>query len=289
MSPPAPPGTAAAVARAVEQACLLEASAPKPGNVHPGQAFRDMRYEDFVASARAIAPVFAGVGARPMGETILAAVRATRRVTSANTNLGIILLLTPLARAAAVHPGLPLRDAAGLVLAKSTIQDARLAYEAIRLAAPGGLGAAEQQDVAGAPSVTLTEAMRLAADRDAVAREWTTAFETTFTVGLPALAGARRAGLATLDSVTDAYLALLAYQPDTLIARKLGLDVAQQVREEAGRVVRLPRGSAARLEAVGQLDRWLRDETNRRNPGATADLTAAAILAVILGRVSRLD
>ena len=39
---------------AAQLACLLEVSAPKPGNVSPGRHFADLRYEDFLASALAI-------------------------------------------------------------------------------------------------------------------------------------------------------------------------------------------------------------------------------------------
>ena len=46
--------SAADVAAAAQLACLLEASAPKPGNVCPGRPFSDARYEDFLASAVAI-------------------------------------------------------------------------------------------------------------------------------------------------------------------------------------------------------------------------------------------
>src|SRR5438552_18869781 len=80
-------------------ACLLEASAPKPGNVSPGRHFADARYEDFLASALAIGEPLAGAGTRGIGATVGLAVDATARWTRSNTNLGIILLLTPLARA----------------------------------------------------------------------------------------------------------------------------------------------------------------------------------------------
>ena len=53
---------AAEVAAAAQLACLLEASAPKPGNVSPGAAFRDATYEDFLASAVAIGPALAAAG-----------------------------------------------------------------------------------------------------------------------------------------------------------------------------------------------------------------------------------
>src|SRR5262245_6819021 len=89
----------------VQLACVLEASAPKPGNVSPGRPFEDLRYEDFVASAVAIGPAFECAGSRPLGETIRLAIESTREWTSTNTNLGIVLLLAPLARAALTGVG----------------------------------------------------------------------------------------------------------------------------------------------------------------------------------------
>src|SRR5882762_7713381 len=91
---------AADVAIAAQLACLIEASAPKPGNVSPGRHFSDARYEDFLASAAAIGEPMAGAGTRPVGVTVRLAVEATARWTRSNINLGIILLLAPLARAA---------------------------------------------------------------------------------------------------------------------------------------------------------------------------------------------
>ena len=90
------------IATAAQLACLLEASAPKPGNVSPGRHFADVRYEDFLASAAAIGVPFADAGSRPVGRTILRAATATSQWTRSNTNLGIVLLLAPLARAAAL-------------------------------------------------------------------------------------------------------------------------------------------------------------------------------------------
>src|SRR5437867_13237645 len=88
------------VAIAAQLACLLEASAPKPGNVSPGRAFHDLRYEDFLAGAAAIGAPLAAAGPQPLGVTIRTAIEATARWTRSNTNLGIVLLLAPIARAA---------------------------------------------------------------------------------------------------------------------------------------------------------------------------------------------
>src|SRR5674476_168938 len=136
------------IAAAAQLACLLEASAPKPGNVSPGISFHDTRYEDFLASAAAIAPAFLDAGARPLGATILRAIEATRRWTTANTNLGIVLLLAPLARAAHSASPAPLRDRVRAVLASTTVADAESVYAASRLAHPGGLGDVPAQGVA---------------------------------------------------------------------------------------------------------------------------------------------
>lgn len=275
---------AARIAAAAQLACLLEARAPKPGNVSPGRPFHDMRYEDFVASAMAIGPVLLHADERALGETILAAIEATRHVTPANTNLGIVLLLAPLVRAAMRAPAGPLRDAVQGELEGTTVADAGHAYAAIRLAAPGGLGTVPEADVAGTPALSLAEAMRLAASRDAIAREWTTGFEVTFRVGAPALREALRAGLGWVDATTAAFLALLAHQPDTLVARKLGSHEAAAIQQQARAITPLNAGTPAWREAVARLDASLRDEDNRRNPGATADLTAAALFVVIIGR-----
>lgn len=284
------PGRPARVASAVQLACLLEASAPKPGNVSPGRPFRDMRYEDFVASAMAIGPAFVRAGEQPLGATILAAIRATRQVTPANTNLGIVLLLAPLARAALDGGPGSFQEQVRRVLDATTVLDAEQAYEAIRTAAPGGLGTVPDADadVATTPTMPLIEAMRLAAPRDAVAAEWATGFEATFSVGVPALRAARQAGLAWRTAVTAAFMALLVHQPDTLVSRKLGMEAAVALQARARAAAAHPAGSEAWGRALDELDASLRDEANRRNPGATADLTAAAIFVVIIAREFRL-
>ena len=217
--------SAADVAAAAQLACLLEASAPKPGNVSPGRPFGDLRYEDFLASAVAIGGPLAGAGSRPLGATILHAIEATARWTRSNTNLGIVLLIAPLARAAlctAEAGGGVLRAALRGVLAETNVDDARDVYAAIRLAAPGGLGQAADQDVRNDPTVTLVEAMRLAADRDGIAREYADSFEATFEIGAPALERARADGLGWSEAVVETFLTLLAARPDTHIARRGG-------------------------------------------------------------------
>jgi triphosphoribosyl-dephospho-CoA synthase len=272
------------VASAAQLACLLEASAPKPGNVSPGRHFADARYEDFLASAAAIGAPLAGAGNRSLGATVHLAVEATSRWTRSNTNLGIVLLLTPIARAALEKGDGRLRDALRRVLESTTVDDARDVYAAIRRAAPGGLGRAEAQDVASDPTIPLLDAMRLAADRDLVAREYATAFEITFGTGAPVLDRARRAGLSWDDAVVETFLTLLAANPDTHIARRGGAMLAADISTEA-RAALASGGvrTASGRRAIDEMDRRMRDSRNTANPGTTADLTAAAIFVVLLG------
>lgn len=270
------------IAAAAQLACLLEVSAPKPGNVSPERHFHDTRYEDFLASAVAIGPALGAAGEHPLGATIRAAIEATTRWTGSNTNLGIVLLLAPLARAAARDGG-TLRDRVAAVVAETTLADAAETYAAIRRARPGGLGAASAEDVAAAPTVSLREAMALAAERDAIAREYTSRFALTFEVGAPALAGARRRGLSWTEATVECFLALLAAVPDTHIARKLGRGQAERVTGRAREVLAAGgTGTAEGRDELAALDAELRDPRNTRNPGTTADLTCAALFVVII-------
>ena len=92
----------AQIVSAAQLACLLEVTAPKPGNVSPGRHFADARFEDFLASAAAIGPPLVDAPSRPLGLTIRLAVEATSAWSGSNTNLGLILLLAPLVKAASI-------------------------------------------------------------------------------------------------------------------------------------------------------------------------------------------
>jgi triphosphoribosyl-dephospho-CoA synthase len=260
-------------------ACLLEATARKPGNVHRFRDFDDVHYLDFLLSAAAIAEALDDAPQTGVGRTILRAVEATRRVVSTNTNLGMILLLAPLA---AVPIGKDLRQGVETVLGETTIEDASLVYRAIRLASPGGLGKAQNQDIDDEPTVNLREAMALAADRDLVARQYAHAFADVFDRALPALRTSIERGRPLETAIVAAYLVFLADRPDSLIARKRGDAVALEASRLASGVLAAgwPDTSEG-AEAIDAFDAWLRLDGNARNPGASADLTTAALFAAL--------
>ena len=272
------------IAWAAQIACLLEASAEKPGNVTRSKDFFDSRYEDFLVSAMAIGPAFQNAADSSVGETIRRAVRDTQRLVDTNTNLGMVLLLAPLAKAAGNGHSLGLRAAVAQVLNALTVKDAEMTYEAIRLASPAGLGEVENHDVRDEKiDITLREAMRKAQDRDTVAREYITSFENTFNLGYPALRRHWEKGHRLSDSIVQTFLTILAQMPDTLIARKKGLSVAEKVSHLARKA--LERGgifSAKGREEIYNLDRALRDEKHLLNPGTTADLVAAVLFVFLI-------
>jgi triphosphoribosyl-dephospho-CoA synthase len=261
----------------VQLACVWEATARKPGNVHRYRDFDDASYLDFILSAAASAPVLESAAGRPVGATLLAAVRATRQVVRTNINLGILLLLAPLAAAEG-----ELRAGLRRVLAGLTVEDARLAYEAIRLAQPAGLGRVPEQDVRDEPTQTLRQVMALAAERDLIALQYVNDFAQVFEEGVPALRRALAAGAALEGAILCCHLSLLAAHPDSLIARKRGPAEAAEVSRRARDVLaagwEVGRGDWDMLE---RFDRWLREDGHARNPGTTADLVAASLFAAL--------
>jgi len=257
-------------------ACAWEATARKPGNVHRYADFDDACYLDFLASAAAVGPILDSAPTRRVGATILEAVAATRKVTATNTNLGIILLLAPLAKAS---PEEDLRTGVAAVLDQLDVEDAKLVYEAIRLVKPGGLGRVEQQDVHEEPTQTLREVMALAAERDRVARQYATGFAEIFDLGLPALLAGIEPSGALECGILHCHLQLLAAGPDSLIARKCGPETAEEASRRARAV--LADGWPADSEAVAEFDAWLRADGNRRNPGTCADLTTACLFSAL--------
>ena len=249
-------------------ACLWEVTARKAGNVHRFADFDNLTYLDFIQSAAAIAPVLEQRFNLPLGITILEAIRATRSVVQTNTNLGIVLLLTPLA----TSRGQISHDELNSVLDASTV------YEAIRLAVPGGLGKVETQDVAEAPTHTLREVMALAADRDLIARQYENGFREVLDEGVPALMRAWDRFQSVEAAILHAQLHLLSRFPDSLIVRKRGIADAEQVMRQAQEI---DLGSAEGRQRYAIFDRWLRADGHSRNPGTTADLLAACLFVAL--------
>ncbi|MEE8402379.1 MAG: triphosphoribosyl-dephospho-CoA synthase [Candidatus Hydrothermarchaeaceae archaeon] len=287
------------IATCAQLACILEVSAPKPGNVNRLHDFADTKFEHFVASGVAIGgPVSraADRGCRAgngdinpgdirIGELIKEAViGASQWHRGKNTNLGISMLLIPLGACAgmALAKGNDLQENIDPLIKATTYQDSLNLYEAIRHANPGGLGSSEHLDVNDLESDRKIEEegtniyqIMDATIGDSIARELVTSYEISFDVGYPAIMEGCSDGNIDTAAVVHAFLTILSKIPDTLIARKNGMDVAQSVSENARAVLD---GSMN----VAEFDSMLRSKDNRLNPGTTADLVASSLMIALL-------
>lgn len=267
-------------------ACRAELQALKPGNVHVHAPGHRMTVADFEASAAAAAPFVARRGAS-VGRRVREGVEATFAAVGTNTNLGILLLVAPLAvaaerRAAALAQGRssPFRAALAAVLAELDPDDARDVFAAIRRANPGGLGAAEEHDVRAEPTAGLMAAMHAAAGRDSIAAAYVEHFEALYRLGLPVI-GALDPGAAILpDTVTEIFLTYLSALPDSHVVRKWGKTVAEEVRLSAAEYLQ-KRGSPGFEHSLLGWDGALK--ARGINPGTSADLTVATIFLHLIG------
>lgn len=278
-------------------ASILEASAPKPGNVNPLHDFADTKYEHFVISGVAIGDSILeaarrghmagngeiGIGDIGIGKLIEEAVMHSSKWTyGRNTNLGIVMLLIPLSAAAgmAIAKKNEFRKNIGPILKGTTYLDTLSLYAAVRHANLGGLGSAKRLDVNNPDSdrqikkddINLYRVMEVTAN-DSIAKELVTSFDISFNVGYPALVEDKSIG--TSDAIVHAYLTILSKIPDTFIARKNGMDIAEKVSKDARAVL------DGKMD-IDDFDKSLRSVDNRLNPGATADIVASTLFIALL-------
>ncbi len=263
------------------EACELELRAFKPGNVSLHSEGHGMTVEDFRRSAEASAPFLCDENLS-LGEKVYFAIEATWATVGCNTNLGIVLLAAPLIQAFETKSEAePLREALRKVLMGTSLGDAEWVYRAIRLARPGGLGTAAEQDVHAAPEVTLLEAMRLAEDRDRIAFQYANCFADVFDYAIPSYHTALSRWAHEEWAAVAVFVGLLKRISDSHVERKFGTRYSRMV---AGRMAEIE-AAFATSEMPLQAMELLREvdcefKTHGINPGTTADLTVACLLAV---------
>jgi triphosphoribosyl-dephospho-CoA synthase len=212
-----------------------------------------------------------------VGARILGAVEATRAAVGTNTNLGIVLLCAPIAAAAASEAA-DLRTPLAHILEDLDTSDADLAFRAIALAAPAGLGRSARHDVYEPATVSLLQAMSEAAARDSIARQYATNFADVFERGLPVLETFSRPQDDPKWATLATYLSFLAAFPDSHIERKFGAAAAAEVCREAAAFQATMRAAERPGELLSDLLAWdTRLKARGLNPGTSADLTVATL------------
>jgi triphosphoribosyl-dephospho-CoA synthase len=273
--------TSQEIAKLYQAACLDEIQALKPGNVHIFADGHRMVVQDFFKSAEVSAQPIAKENLS-VGERIFEAVRSTHANVGMNTNLGIILLCTPLIQAAfrLNEANLSLQKNLQFVLENLTIDDANLTAKAIVLANPAGLKNTDQHDVHQTANVNLLEMMRYAEHQDNIAWQYTHHFENVFEDGLMAYQEAMALWDNHAWATTWVYLNFLCAIPDSHIVRKYGMELAQTVLTEAQEIkLKILNTGHPKLEKKCLISWDASLKARNINPGTSADLTVATLLA----------
>ncbi len=292
------------VAKISQIASVLEVSGyPKPGNVHRTQDFEDMIFEDFLISGIVIGDVMkkaAIKGAKykdkpdslykiGLGELIKEAVTETNKWIANNTNLGIILLLTPLSAAAGMSNNfIELRDNIDQIMRATTTTDALNLYDSINIADAGGMGERDNLDVGSEKAkiellkneINMFQVLDISSEWDMLSFELTNQMPVTFEVGFPLFKDVKN-NYGMNKATIQTFLNILSEFPDTLISRKYGMDVAMEVLNDAKYIIDM--GGILNDEGYNLLKEF--DQTlisKKLNPGTTADLTASSIMVAFL-------
>jgi triphosphoribosyl-dephospho-CoA synthase len=275
--------------------------------------FSTTRYEHFLASAVAVEPSFRLAAQRGLwvvksqrsfdeisiGEIIKGAVcRIKSWQKGGNTMLGTTFLLCPIAVAAGVTlaegkklSNSQLRKNLKQIVESTTSQDSVAAFNAIKMAEPGGLfGKAPKLDVYDPNSqrrimeenITLYDIFRISAPYDSISKEWVENYRITFEIGLPYFAETLRKTRSLNMATTLTFLRILSAVPDTLISRKAGSAKAEEISQAAARILRKGLQKPTGRKQLANLDMKLRQNSNQYNPGTTADIIAAVLAITIL-------
>ena len=268
----------------IRAACVLEATAPKAGNVHPSASFDDLNFQHFVTAANCTAMALRNINnIEQLGPSMRSAVEATKQATGTNVNLGIVLLLGPLVASEAVDAK-AWRSTLSQLLNRLTPLHGGWIAQAIASASPGGMGSqnVKDTDVLNVNRVDadtqqplpydLMKAMRQSSTRDQIARQYATDFDDVFQVVVPTLFSAVKETDNLMSGIVLAQVRLIARWGDSLITRKCGVAQSDAVREMAQDCLR-----EYTPASINKFDSHLRHDGNRLNPGTTADLLAAGL------------
>jgi triphosphoribosyl-dephospho-CoA synthase len=300
------------ISQCLELAVLLEASADKPGNVNRTAGFQSTHYEHFLASAVALSSPFeraarlgdavskreikaSEVGVGRIIENCVVNVNAWQ--SGGNTLLGTSILLSPIAVAAGMAPfredGFEiseLRRNLKLVVESTTPEDAVNVYEAIRTARPGGLGTSSELDVNDPNSIkrilqekiSLCQIFKIAEKYDMICSEWVNNYPVTFDIAYNSLKEHLGKNEDLNRAIVCTFLKVLAQYPDTLIARKAKAENAREVSSMARGILKAGLKTERGRMDLSRFDKELRGSSNLLNPGATADIIAAALALSVL-------
>ncbi|MGH8558664.1 MAG: triphosphoribosyl-dephospho-CoA synthase [Methylococcales bacterium] len=267
------------------QACECEINAFKPGNVSVYSDGHGMRVDDFRISAEVSADALVDKNLT-LGRKIYTALEKTAAGVGCNTNLGIVLLCAPLMEAMQRDLQGGLRNRLRCVLNTTTLDDSIWAYRGIRLARPAGLGESAQEDVKTRPALALRDAMRIAAARDRIAYQYVSAYRDVFETAKNRYHTALGQWGDEIWAAVAVFVALLARIPDSHIERKYGKRFTGMVTMRMASLdekLSVSDNPEQLIDHLREVDEQFKNAGI--NPGTTADLTVATLVAVRLERL----
>jgi len=263
------------VAACAATALTLVYSAPTPG---AGSRYVDGRvaHESRVLSVVPFRDALARSGRQGVGETVLEATLSSRSL-AGFADPRRTGYLVPLARAALLGKSL------GWVLKRLGHDDLAPFARSLEAAGEEGpLAGALRVALGAGKDATLRDAMRFAASRDALAREYARDFEVTRELARPALLTALSRADSVRGALVQTYLEVLSEVPDLDVAGRAGNREAEDISRMACGVLKAGGVHSRRgLEAIANLDGLLRADPRLAPLATEAPVIAAAFLVAL--------
>ncbi len=291
----------------------LEVSAyPKPGNVHRLVDHEDTWFEDFIITSNvftywlyrgAVRGYYKRYNRYTIGDLVYHIVKDSMLITGGgNTCLGSSLLLTPLSLSIGellserneIDINDLVRMACSIVEKYSTVYDTIMFYKAIRKASPSYIKVTDEthyypnvwspsyQEEILRGNISLWRILKYSSRTDIVAGEVVNCYKASIDA-MKFLSNRLAYHRAWNRAIVETYLYLLSKTRDTVITRKYGLDLAENVMELAKYILdKVIVAGKEWINIVMDFDRKL--QSMNFNPGSIADLTASAISLYSLWR-----
>ena len=265
--------------------CDTEIKSLKPGNVHKYSKGHGMNIKDFLKSSLIISKCLTKNNL-DLGKKILISVNEIQNKIKKNTNLGIILMLSPIAtivqKEGVISKEELLKKIKSLIK-KQNIKNSIPIFKAISLTSPGGLGFSKKYDVNEPSNTNLYKAMEFAKEKDLIARQYCNGFKDIYKIGIPAYKIFYNKWGKVDWALTGVYLTFLKKFNDSHIVRNKGNKIATSIKKEAKKYYFFLRRNKNLTKIKKELlvfDKKLKSK--RINPGTTADLTVATLLLEIV-------
>tara|TARA_B100000579_G_scaffold126324_1_gene101914 strand:+ start:1216 stop:2061 length:846 start_codon:yes stop_codon:yes gene_type:complete len=274
------------VKMAFEYACKLDVFSIKPGNVLLNHPAYGMTHKDFLQGSMACSDTICEPNL-DIGEKIYQSVSSSMDVVGCNTNLGIILLCVPIVEAIYLNKDHTFeQDNLKKVIDNIDAKQTQKIYKAINIASAGGMGEKSEFDLKKSKKINFTffEAMKYASSYDYIAFQYSTYFDNIINNLAPCWRKYFKKMNSDENATTALFMEFISNNPDSLIARKHGVDKAIEVSD---RFVDLSK-EYNESENPNKLNNKLllldsELKIQGLNPGTTADVVVASIFLNRLG------